>query len=323
MEARGGGGGAAELWRQMAAQRGAVERQIAAGREREACTSAAYRAALLSARSCSRQTLSRQGELNGLKLQFRKLEDHLAEALSIKVSKESKCQLTKERISSTSAINEQLKSLVTDQRKKRDQHATVISNQLETVEALEANCKEDETWRKNIEEAVTWYRKFLGFQVIQGQGVKFVFNKVDVRSPDKEYSFTIKINKNRYTLLQCDPSIRDSEVLMKDLNFTNDLFKFVRIIRQRFQDEAATVNGFLPISSDVCPDASSIPISFPVLMSLDSRTENIPDHNLTQNKNKRQGCPSKRRADALSAASPGAVVSSVRRSPRLHFVGIR
>ncbi|KAF0924127.1 hypothetical protein E2562_008444 [Oryza meyeriana var. granulata] len=319
-DTRGGVGGA-ELCRQMAEQLAAVDLQIAACREREASTSTTYRAALLSACSFSRQTLSRQGELSGLKLQLRNLEDHLAEALCIRVSKESKCQLAKEAISSTAAINEKLKSLVTDQRNKRDQHATVISKHLEAVEALEAKFNEDGTRMKNIEEAVIWYSKFLGFQVVRGEGVKFVYNKVDMQSPDKEYSVTVKLEKDRYTLLQCDPSIKDSEELMKDLNLTNDLFKFVRIVRQRFQAETATVNGILPMNSIVCPDASSMPVSSPVLMSLDSTTENVPDKSLSRSKNKKQGLPSKRRAAALSAASPGSVVSSVRRSPR--FVGIR
>jgi kinetochore protein Spc25 len=133
--------------------------------------------------------------------------------------------------------------MVTDQRNKRDHHAAVISNHLEAVEALEAKFIEDETRMKKIEEAVIWYSKFLGFQVVGGEGVKFIFNKIDLQSPDKEYSVTLKLAKDRYNLLQCDPSIKDSEELMKDLNLTNDLFKFVRIVRERFQAEAATVNG--------------------------------------------------------------------------------
>uniref|UniRef100_A0A0D9WBY5 Kinetochore protein SPC25 n=1 Tax=Leersia perrieri TaxID=77586 RepID=A0A0D9WBY5_9ORYZ len=227
-----------------------------------------------------------QGELGGLKLELQNLEIHAVEALSNKVSRESECQLAKETISSTTAIYEKLKSLVTDNRNKRDQRTTVISNHLEAVEALEAKCKEDETHWKSIEEAVLWYSKFLGFQVVGGEGVKFIFNKVDLENPDKEYSVTLKLDKDRYTLLQCYPSIKDCEELMKDLNLTNDLFKFVRTVRQRFQAEAANVI---------------------VLVPLDSRIENVPDKSLSRGKNKTQGRPSKRRAAALSAASPGDV----------------
>uniref|UniRef100_A0A0D3G2F8 Kinetochore protein SPC25 n=1 Tax=Oryza barthii TaxID=65489 RepID=A0A0D3G2F8_9ORYZ len=324
-----GGGGGAELCRQMAAQLAAYQRGMAVERERQASTSANYRAALLSSRSIAQ-------ELSGLNLHLRNLEDGLAEALSVKAGKESKYQLTKETISSTAAINEKLEGMVTDQRNKRDHHAAVISNHLEAVEALEAKFIEDETRMKKIEEAVIWYSKFLGFQVVGGegdevnfteeykesplnyanpifhgicpvlpQGVKFIFNKIHLQSPDKEYSVTLKLAKDRYNLLQCDPSIKDSEELMKDLNLTNDLFKFVRIVRERFQAEAATVNGGLLMSSVVCPDASSIPVSPPMLMPLDSRTKNVPDKSLSQSKNKGRNLPSKRGAAALSAASPG------------------
>jgi kinetochore protein Spc25 len=71
--------------------------------------------------------------------------------------------------------------------------------------------------------------------------VKFVFSKIDIQNPDNEYSFCIKLNKDRYNLLQCTPFLKDSEELVKDLNCSNDLFKFVRIMRERFQ--AAAING--------------------------------------------------------------------------------
>lgn len=104
--------------------------------------------------------------------------------------------------------------------------------------------------------------------------MKFIFDKVDLQSPEKEFSFSLKFDSDRYTrelefhmdfvlnlylifhftwlvikrtlflfiaVLQCSPPVEDSEELMKDLNLTNDLVKFVRIIRQRFQ--AAALNG--------------------------------------------------------------------------------
>uniref|UniRef100_A0A452XMC5 Kinetochore protein SPC25 n=1 Tax=Aegilops tauschii subsp. strangulata TaxID=200361 RepID=A0A452XMC5_AEGTS len=114
-------------------------------------------------------------------------------------------------------------------------------------------------------------------------------------------------------VLQCSPPVEDSEELMKDLNLTNDLVKFVRIIRQRFQ--AAALNGDLPVSPTVCSDASAIPISSPVIKSVDSRSKNDRDRSNSQSKNRKPALPAKRKASAVSAASPG----SVRRSPR--FVG--
>ena len=70
--------------------------------------------------------------------------------------------------------------------------------------------------------------------------------------------------------------------------------------------------GTLPVSTSVFPDASPLPISSPVIMSVDSRSRNDADQSHSQSKSKKRALPAKRRASALSAASPG----SVRRSPR-------
>lgn len=128
--------------------------------------------------------------------------------------------------------------MVTDQRNKRDQYAAIVPNQLEAVEAIEAKSIGDETWMKNIEEAVTVLPdmiSFLASRLLEEKVFKFVFNKVDMQSPDNEYSFSIKLDK----VLRCDPHMKDSEELTKDLNLTDHVFKFVRIIGQMLQ--AATV----------------------------------------------------------------------------------
>ncbi|KAM3355371.1 hypothetical protein ACQJBY_025881 [Aegilops geniculata] len=178
-------------------------------------------------------------KLNALKDQLRGLEAGLAEALSTQLKKESECKHTSESISNATATNEQLRGLLLDQRARRDEFANVIAHQIEAVEALEANV--DAMGKKNLDEAITWYNKFLGFRVVAGEGVKFVFNKVDMHSPDDEYSFCIKVNKDEYSLIQCTPLLKDTEELVKDLNCTNDLFKFVRIMRARFQAAAMKV----------------------------------------------------------------------------------
>lgn len=40
-------------------------------------------------------------------------------------------------------------------------------------------------------------------------------------------------------MLDCDPHLNDIEELINELNRTNGLFKFVRIMRARFQEAAA------------------------------------------------------------------------------------
>uniref|UniRef100_A0A0D9VAW1 Kinetochore protein SPC25 n=1 Tax=Leersia perrieri TaxID=77586 RepID=A0A0D9VAW1_9ORYZ len=99
-------------------------------------------------------------------------------------------------------------------------HKPLITPHLLTaIEALEA--KNDATGKRNLEEVIMWYKKLLCFQVVGGEVLQFM------------------------------PFLKDSEELVKDLNCSNDLFKFVRIMRERESErerererfQAAAVNG--------------------------------------------------------------------------------
>ncbi|PUZ63662.1 hypothetical protein GQ55_3G085700 [Panicum hallii var. hallii] len=304
-----GGGGAGALdpqWRKTAAA--ALRGRMAAQRERGAGA-----AALASARSLALQALSRQGtreQLKGLKDQLRDLQSQLTETLSVQSCKESKGKLTTESISDATAMIERLGNSVADLRDKRDKRTTVISELLQALEPLEANTNEDAAVREKMEEAVFWYEKFLGFKIVGGEeGVKFVFNKVDPQSPEREYSFCINFDKDRYnSVLECDPHIKDVEKLVKDLNLSDNVVKFVRIIREKFQSSA--MNGALPISPVVEPDVSAAPFPSPMVTSVDGRSEDVPNQSHSQSK--KQSLPAKRGATVLSATSPG----SLRRSSR-------
>uniref|UniRef100_A0A8R7PYF7 Kinetochore protein SPC25 n=2 Tax=Triticum urartu TaxID=4572 RepID=A0A8R7PYF7_TRIUA len=308
---RAGGPEAADLRRDMAAARAACERRIAHGRERTAAAASAFRGAILFARSLAEHSVAHREKLNALKDQLRELEAGLAEALSTQLKKESECKLTSESISNATATNEELRGLLLDQRARRDEFANVISHQLQAIEALEANV--DVMGKKNLDEAIMWYNKFLGFRVVAGEGVKFVFSKVDMQSPDDEYSFCIKVNKDEYSLIQCTPLLKDTEELVKDLNCTNDLFKFVRIMRARFQ--AAAIKGVHPATS-LCTNTSSTPISSPPAASVDTTSEGTTNQSHSRSRSKNQDPRAKRGAPPRSTASPLTSGSVTRRSPR-------
>ncbi|KAG2615909.1 kinetochore protein SPC25 homolog isoform X2 [Panicum virgatum] len=299
-----GGGGAEGLdpqWRKTAAA--ALRGRMAAHRDWEAGS-----ATLPSAHSLALQAFSRQGtreQLKGLKDELRDLQSQLTETLSVQLCKASKGKLTTESISDATAMIEQLGNLVADLRDKRDKRTTVISEELHALEPLEASSNEDAAVQDKMEEAIFWYEKFLGFKTVGGEeGVKFVFNKVDPQSPEKEYSICINFDKDRYNLLQCDPHIKDVEKLVTDLNLSDNVVKFLRIIREKFQSSA--MNGALPISPVVEPDASAAPIPSPMVTSVDGRSEDVP----------KQSLPAKRGATARSATPPG----SFRRSSRVKGV---
>ncbi|XP_044973622.1 kinetochore protein SPC25 homolog [Hordeum vulgare subsp. vulgare] len=309
---RAGGPAAADLSRDMAAARAACERRIAQGRERIAAAASAFRGDILSARSLASGSVAHRDKLDSLKDQLRVLQAALAEALSTQLKKESECELTRESISNATATNEQLRSLVVEQRARRDEFAKVIAHQREAIEALEANV--DVVGKKNLDEAIMWYNKFLGFRVIAGEGVTFVFNKVDKQRPDDEYSFCIKVNNDEYSLIQCTPLIKDTEELVKDLNRTNDLSKFVKIMRARFQ--AAAIKGVHPATS-LCSDTSSTTMSSPPVTSVDTTSEGTTNQSHSRSRFKNQDMCAERGAPPRSIASPLMSGSSTRRSPRL------
>ncbi|CAD6234470.1 unnamed protein product [Miscanthus lutarioriparius] len=292
---------AADLRRRIKEKRAAIGRRITDSRDRAAAASSAFNAALLVARSIANQTVSNRGistssppllllasKLSEQKQHLRKLESDLAQALFVQTSRRSKHKRMTESISNTTSTNEQLRRLVMDRRATRDECTNAISNQIKAIESLEA--ESDTDGDKNLENALMWYNKFLGFQVVGGEGVKFVFNKIDVQSPDKEYSFCVKLVEERYILVRCVPFVDGTEELMKDLNCNNDLYKFVRVMRNRFQ--AATISGNL-LSSSFCPDVLSITSSSFSALSLDSRSENSIDRSHTQGQSKNQEFPLK------------------------------
>jgi hypothetical protein len=56
---------------------------------------------------------------------------NLGVIFAVKLAKESKRQLIRESISTSAAASEQLRKLAADQRNRRDQHAAVVSRELE------------------------------------------------------------------------------------------------------------------------------------------------------------------------------------------------
>ncbi|CAD6227878.1 unnamed protein product [Miscanthus lutarioriparius] len=268
---------AADLRRRIKEKRATIERQITGSRDSAAAASSAFNAALLEARSIANQTRTKT---TPPEIRIR--------SSTVQTSRRSKHKLMTESISNTTATNEQLRRLVMDRRATRDECMNAISNQLKDIESLEA--ESDADGDKNLENALMWYDKFLGFQVVGEEGVKFVFNKIDVQSPDKEYSFCVKLVEERYILVRCVPFVDGTEELVKDLNCNNDLYKFVRVMRNRFQ--AATISGNL-LSSSFCPDVLSITSSSFSALSLDSRSENSIDRSRTQGQSKNQEFPLK------------------------------
>nr|XP_010937606.1 kinetochore protein SPC25 homolog [Elaeis guineensis] len=299
----------------MAELRLACEREIRIQRERASLAASSFRQSLLSIRSTAEETLANREKLGKLKDNLKELEAHLEESLAVKTCKEAKHTCSTESFSTTVARTDQLKKLVLDRRTRRDEYAAVISQQLLALESLEEKSNLDIIERQDMEEAIMWYNKVLGFRAEGGEGVKFIFNKINSKNPDEGYSFTIMLENDIYKLLHCDPYVEDISELIKELNKNDNLFELVRIMREKFQ--AAALNGFSPTTMTDYPDSSSVTVSSPPPVSDDSRSGTLikeSDPHL-QTKEGRRVLQKVTRGQSV-APSPQSI-SAMRRSPRL------
>ncbi|THG11980.1 hypothetical protein TEA_004624 [Camellia sinensis var. sinensis] len=233
-----------------------------------------FRKSLQSTKAKAQETVQIQAKLGKLKAELREAEDHLVKALAAKTRKEAKRMAMTESISATRARIEELKRIVEDQNARKDEYTEIISQQFEALSACEEKCEQNNEDAGEIEEAISWYNRVLGFRIECGHGIKFIFTNINLKNSNEEYSFSIRHENDFYTLLECDPDLNDTKELIHELNRSNGLFKFVRTMREKFQEAAA--HGSFPQVTSCDQEYSVISVSAPVSsVSTDSRSESL------------------------------------------------
>ncbi|XP_026436331.1 kinetochore protein SPC25 homolog [Papaver somniferum] len=263
----------------------------------------------------SEQTSQYQEKLGQLKTRLRELEDELVKALAVKTDREAKRLDLNDSVLAAKARIEELKRIVQIKTAKEEEYGAIISRQSMAIEAQEEKVTDH---KESKEDAVSWYNKVLGFRIEGGRGVKFIFNNIDTEHPHEEYSFIVRHEDNTYTLLDCHPFVEDTKDLVQELNRTNGLFKFVRIMREKFQ--AAVSIGYPDQATSVHPEAATVSVSAPTSSVSANGSESRNEQNqlpgqpgalvIRNKKVKRVGVE---KSQILSPAS----ASSHRRSPRL------
>ncbi|XP_074345375.1 kinetochore protein SPC25 homolog isoform X2 [Apium graveolens] len=280
-----------------------------------------FRNSLDSHSSIARSTFQNQAKLRELKAQLRAAEDDFVKALALKTRKEAKRMAMMDSIAATKARVEKLKRVVEEQKARKDEYAEIISQQSKVLSACEEKCKKDSKCREEVEEAITWYNRVLGFRIECGHGIKFIFNNINPNNPKEEYHFTIRHENDVYSLLDCDPYLNDTKELITELNKSNGLFQFARTMREKF--EATTCGNMLSLAhvcAAITSDTSTISASAPVSsISTASRSQSpVKQKALQAGDSDRLPKKVNRGKDRLSAIkSPEN--SAVRRSPR-HMV---
>ncbi|RDX61826.1 hypothetical protein CR513_59902, partial [Mucuna pruriens] len=237
---------------------------------------ASYKDSLQSLRATALETARSQSELADVKAKLREVEDELFFGLplrinlrAVKTRREAKRMAFKDAIAAVKGRVEDLKTSIQKQRTKKEECATVVSQHRLVLAASEQKSNESID-QDEVQEAISWYNRILGFHVVGGHGVKFTFKNINVDNPNEEYFFTIRheddilfcFMKSEF-MLNCEPSLKDTDKLIHELNKTNGLFKFVRTMRKKFQE--AVAQGSLSMKTNEHQETTSISASAPVL----------------------------------------------------------
>ncbi|KAG6633157.1 kinetochore protein SPC25 homolog isoform X2 [Carya illinoinensis] len=292
------------------------DREIPIQQRRMGTLTASFRKSLESIGARARETVQSQGKLGQLKDKLREAEDEMVKALAVKTRKEAMRMAKMDAIAAQKARVDELIRSVQEQKAKRDQYAAVISQQYLALAVSEERSNEEVECKGETQEAISWYNRVLGFHVEAGHGVKFTFKNINLKNPNEEYSFTIRYAYDTYTLLDCDPQLNETKELIHELNKTNGLFKFVRIMREKFQE--AVIQGVSPQSTSH-QESSMFSTSAPVLSVSTDLSESPVGNNDQQVQYGEDNRPSKKvhaRGQNATVLSSGSA-SSLRRSPRL------
>lgn len=275
------------------------DQKIRACHERNELLVSSIRDSNKSIKLLAEKTLAKRGEVAKLKDQAKELEASFCETLKVHGSKKAKLSTFFVAISSIVERIEHLKRALDEQRAKKDEYETVISQQLIALQIIEDKNEKEALEVKKIQEATNWYKSVLGFQIEGGDGVKFSFNNIDPNDHDKEFWFVVKLDGDLYTLLHCNPQLENTDELVEELNRTNGLFKFVKVMRESFKKTTYKAVLSLPLNS------------------VASRTEMFSEDNpSSQSKKRSRGSSHKDIPTKVAILSPQSI-TTFRRSPRL------
>ncbi|CAH2064902.1 unnamed protein product [Thlaspi arvense] len=258
----------------------------------------------------AKATAQSQVELANLKAELRDAEDLLVKVLAEKTRNEARQMGLRDSISATQSRIQVLRRTLQLQKSKREEHAKVISQQLQALSVSKENAGKVTEGKADIQEAISWYNQALGFHVEAGHGVKFTFTYIDAKRPTSEFSFTVHYGNDIYTLMDCNPQLDDIEEMVQELNKTNDLFGFVRLVRVKFLK--ATLSELPTHSENLQHETSIISASAPAISFTTDTNMSTPENKGSKVQVNRLH---KRSSDSpLPSPVP---TSSVRRSSRL------
>ncbi|XVF12181.1 hypothetical protein REPUB_Repub08aG0092100 [Reevesia pubescens] len=223
------------------------DREVPIQQQKMDSFTASFPSSLHSIKALALDTAQNHAKLAQLKANLREAEDELVKFLAAKTRKEAKQMATRDSISTIKHRVEKLRRTVQVQRNRRDEYGAIISQQSLALSNTEEEGKHKIKENGEIQEVISWYNQVLGFQIEGGH------------------------------VLDCDPPLNGIKDLITELNRTNGLFKFARIMREKFQEAAAL--GLQPQFTIFHQDSSTISMSGPALSLSTDRSESSAKKN--------------------------------------------
>ncbi|ESQ45779.1 hypothetical protein EUTSA_v10010553mg [Eutrema salsugineum] len=255
----------------------------------------------------AKATAQSQVELANMKARLRDAEDELVKVLAEKTRKEARQVGLRDSISATQSRIEVLRRTLQLQKSKREEHAKLHAANRLSLSVSKDNTGKVTEEKGDIQETISWYNQALGFHVEAGHGVKFTFTNIDAKRHTREFSFTVHYGNDIYTLLDCNPQLDGIEERVQELNKTNDLFGFVRLMRDKFLK--ATFSELPTNSENPKQETSIISASAPAITETSMSTP--------ENKGSKVQLNRRHKRSSDSPLPSPAPTSSARRSSRL------
>merc|ERR1711962_1585230 len=150
--------------------------------------------------------------------------------------------------SALDAISEDIKKLSLDVDEKRHQtkdkmeESARLPNE-KTNKTYKENIKARETLVNekigNIQKSIKPYEQYMGLRMRvtrnedeNGSHLRFTFTLIDPLDPEREFSFSLKIEDDVYSVFDLCPPVADVNLLVKELNDSGDLRRFFCEVRK-------------------------------------------------------------------------------------------
>jgi hypothetical protein len=183
-----------------------------------------------------------------LKAEHAKLVEKTQQLQQTLAAERAEAEAAEAAVQRSKTENEQLRKLMSQEQAAVEMRMKQFKERTEKVAAAE---KEMNFQRENLRSGLAFYEKYMGITVTSppltegtGKAIQIKFTKIDARDAKKEFKCIFLVTEDgTYKLHSTAPYLPTAQQLVTDLNRTNNLGAFVRVLRKEFQHFASSSIG--------------------------------------------------------------------------------